>query len=215
MLAGLFVEVAVSIVSVAEAVVVVMVVVAVAPPFPIIDSDLEGDLMWWQCQQPPCLLRSEVVSPPPHLLGQARLEVALFSVGSMTGITPKKYRDSTTGGKSPNLVEEEVDREKEIAISLLLPFCDQDRDKGETVVFFFLLLILLRSGQGQGANGLLLLLLLIGQKIGAAAAGPLPPPFLRPAGEENRAAGPPSSFASALRTGKRGVEVLPFLLFFC
>ncbi|MQL92753.1 hypothetical protein Taro_025385 [Colocasia esculenta] len=78
--------------------------------------------------------------------------------------------------------EEEVDREKETAISLILPFYDQDRDKGETAVFFFFLLILLRSGQGQGANDPLLLLLLIRHKIGAAAAGPLPPPFLRPVG---------------------------------
>ncbi|MQL71791.1 hypothetical protein Taro_004105 [Colocasia esculenta] len=63
MLAGLLVEVAevvISVVPVVEAVVVVMVVVAVAPPFPIVDPDPEGDLMWWQCQQPLCLLRSEV-----------------------------------------------------------------------------------------------------------------------------------------------------------
>ncbi|MQL79450.1 hypothetical protein Taro_011885, partial [Colocasia esculenta] len=46
MLASLLVEVtevAISVVPVLEAVEVV-------------DPDLEGDLMWWQCRQPPCLL---------------------------------------------------------------------------------------------------------------------------------------------------------------
>ncbi|MQM22646.1 hypothetical protein Taro_055701, partial [Colocasia esculenta] len=28
--------------------------------FSVIDPNPEGDLMWWQCRQPPCLLRSEV-----------------------------------------------------------------------------------------------------------------------------------------------------------
>ncbi|MQL77272.1 hypothetical protein Taro_009682, partial [Colocasia esculenta] len=49
MLAGLLVEVAevaIPVVPVVEVVVVVMVVVAVAPPFPIVDPDPEGDLMW-------------------------------------------------------------------------------------------------------------------------------------------------------------------------
>ncbi|MQL81349.1 hypothetical protein Taro_013808 [Colocasia esculenta] len=64
MLAGLLVEVvevAISVVPVLEAVLVVIVVVALAPPSPIVDPDPEGDLMWWQCRPPPCLLHSEVV----------------------------------------------------------------------------------------------------------------------------------------------------------
>ncbi|MQM22529.1 hypothetical protein Taro_055582, partial [Colocasia esculenta] len=107
MLAGLLVavaEVAISVVPVLEAVLVT-------------DSDPEGDLMWWQCRPPPCLLHFGVVSPPPHLPDQARLGLApfcdqiswgvapylRFPPGSTAGITPKKYGDSTTGGKAPNL----------------------------------------------------------------------------------------------------------------
>ncbi|MQL87760.1 hypothetical protein Taro_020299 [Colocasia esculenta] len=64
MLAGLLIEVskvAISVVPVLEAVLVVIVVVAVALPSPIVDPDPEGDLMWWQCRPPPCLLHFGVV----------------------------------------------------------------------------------------------------------------------------------------------------------
>ncbi|MQM23465.1 hypothetical protein Taro_056529, partial [Colocasia esculenta] len=50
MLAGLLVEVAEEAISVVPILEVVLVT----------DSDPEGDLMWWQCQQPPCLLHSEM-----------------------------------------------------------------------------------------------------------------------------------------------------------
>ncbi|MQL99472.1 hypothetical protein Taro_032187 [Colocasia esculenta] len=117
MLAGLLVavaEVVISVVPVLEAVLVVIVVVAVAPPFPITDSDPEGDLMWWQCRPPPCLLHFGVINshmPLRYHHGftavQADPELAnadIDGIGSTAGITPKKYGDSTTGGKAPNLV---------------------------------------------------------------------------------------------------------------
>ncbi|MQL68419.1 hypothetical protein Taro_000672, partial [Colocasia esculenta] len=56
MLAGLLVELAEAAIVVVPAVEVVLVVMVVVET----GSDPEGDLMWWQCQQPPCLLRSEV-----------------------------------------------------------------------------------------------------------------------------------------------------------
>ncbi|MQL78993.1 hypothetical protein Taro_011425 [Colocasia esculenta] len=120
-----------------------------------VDPDPEGDLMWWQCRPPPCLLHFGVawlVLPHfrqyakfvPYQNGshmplryhhgftavQADPELANADTGSTAGITPKKYGDSTTGGKAPNLVG--VSREEEgLATSLLLlPSC-QRREQGK------------------------------------------------------------------------------------
>ncbi|MQM10980.1 hypothetical protein Taro_043881 [Colocasia esculenta] len=227
-----------------------------------VDPDLEGDLMWWQCRQPPCLLHSGVIlfvdqqirkecilwsetlgktpfvclghlssrrfaslsglaSSPyerfqgpypseilsffcgdPHLFNtrramylvffnvgfvfleakiawlvvphfrqyaefvpyrngshiplwhhhgftvvQADPELANADIGSTADITPKKYGDSTTGGKAPNLVgvvRGRDERGEETAVSLLhsrlekgtaavlssqLSYCDWDRGR--------------------------------------------------------------------------------------
>ncbi|MQL70535.1 hypothetical protein Taro_002831 [Colocasia esculenta] len=112
MLAGLLVEVAevaISVVPVLEAVLVVIVVVAVALPSPIVDPDLEGDLMWWQCRPPPCLLHFGVLGLSCRTLGSmpnlflARMVATCHSGIIMVSLPSRRIRSSPMRTVFPKL----------------------------------------------------------------------------------------------------------------
>ncbi|MQL75390.1 hypothetical protein Taro_007786 [Colocasia esculenta] len=101
MLASLLVEVvevAISVVPILEAVLVV-------------DPDPEGDLMWWQCQQPPCFLRSEV--------GVEKTPSRSFEVPSRSfEVSSRSFASSR---------DERGEETPAATLSSSLSYCDRDR----------------------------------------------------------------------------------------